>query len=381
MLIQRSLPRSYAFVSAGAAGRFVDAFHTAITADGPASAALCHPQAQILSDLKARVKSNGHPQIKSAYWSVRCPDPDIWGGLRGRTLVATPDRLVWHDLPQDPALVPLADLQAQPGDWLMLRHIPLRRATLLHRPPNDRARIVKVKRPDRALDAANRLAAVQAAVAGHGDFAVPDLLAVDPAGTFTQSICPGCPITPGIAPPTPALLRRIGRLLGQLHLCPADGLPAQAPPVAADTIAIVAALHPALAEALPPIGPTLANPPPPTAQVLCHGDFGFDQILQDGQRLSLVDFDRAHRGEAAADIARFLVLLAERPLRSLPPQAAECAFLGGYAECRPLPAPAPLAWFLAQAALERLHVLLRKDAARPHITARLIALIQGAACP
>ena len=148
---------------------------------------------------------------------------------------------------------------------------------------------------------------------------------------------------------------------------------------APDTLALVASLRPDLAAALgsPGLSTAFAKTPPPTAPVLCHGDFGFDQILQEGPRLSLVDFDRAHSGEAAADIARFIVLLAESPLRDLPPQAAECAFLGGYSECRPLPDAVPLAWYLSRAALDRLLVLLRKDAALPQSIARLLALIRG----
>ncbi len=375
MLIRPAQLRPYDFLTTGTAGRFINKACDAIAKDSALRDMLSHPQAQILSDLKARVKSSGKPLVKALYVSVRCPDASRFGGVRIRTLHATPDGMDWLEVPQDPALSPLTDLQARPGDWQMLRYIPLRRATLLYRAPNGPAEIIKVKRPDRATDAAQRLATVHAATTGLPGIAVPSLVAVDPRGTFTQSLCFGCPIEPRVAPPDPALLRRIGRLHAQLHLTPASGLPLETEDDPQDNLTLITALRPDLAADLRPAHRALRHRPAPSDPVLCHGDFGYGQILQNGAELALVDFDRAHLGEAAADMARFLVLLAETPLRGHPTQTAESAYLAGYAELRPLPEAPRLGWFIAQAAIARLLVRLRKDAAHPQPMARLLALL------
>lgn len=369
--------RPYAFLTDGSPGRFMDDIALAISSDAQAQKLLSNPQAEVVSDLKARVKSSGKPVVKALYWSVRCRDPGAWGGITARTLLADPGRMDWIDLPHDPALLALADLHTEPGHWQILRYVPLRRATLLHQPASGPPVIIKVKRPDRAADAASRLTAAQAALGQFPGFAIPRLLDTRADGTFALSLCRGTPLSAGFPDDAPGLMRRIGQMHASLHRTVPVGLPPGRHSPAADILDLAAALRPALCRFLAPVTRLLRSRPRPSAPVLCHGDLGFDQILHENGVLSLVDFDLCHAGEAAADIAHFLVALAGNPPPGLPAAVAEAAYLDGYAELRALPDWDRLHWFRTEAVAARLLVCLRKDQAQPQQVARLLSHIEG----
>lgn len=375
MLIPTPPFRPYAFLREGSAGRWMDQVARAIASDARARAILSRPEARVTSDLKARVKSSGTLAIKALYWSVHCPDPRAWGGIRARTLLADPCGMTWIDLPRDPALPALAGLMAQPGSWQVLRYVPLRRATLLHQPPDGPARIVKVKRPDRATDAARRLQAAQAALGNGQPFTIPRLLETGPEGIFALSLCPGVALAAGARVDPLCLLAQIGQMHARLHMAPTAGLPPDDAGSAVQDLDLTAALLHDHMPRLAPLIPQLRDRPSPSEPVLCHGDFGFDQILQDADSLSLVDFDRCHAGEAAADIARFLVTLIERPPAGLTSPAAKAAYLDGYAQVRALPGRNRLTWFVTEAAATRLLVRLRKDLALAPQMQKLLDLI------
>lgn len=369
--------RPYAFLTDGSPGQFMDHVAVAIASDAKAMELLSNPQAEIVSDVKARVKSSGKPVVKTLYWSVRCHDPGAWGGMQARTLLADPDRMDWIDLPYDPALPALANLQAESGHWQVLRYVPLRRATLLHRPASGPPVIIKVKRPDRAADATGRLTAAQAALGQFPGFGVPRLLDTRIDGTFALSQCLGTPLSAGFPDDVPDLMRRIGQMHACLHRTVPVGLPQGCHSPAADILDLAAALRPALCRPLAPLRWLLRSRPRPSAPVLCHGDLGFDQILHENGVLSLVDFDLCHAGEAAADIAHFLVALAGNPPPGLPAAVAEAAYLDGYTELRALPDWDRLHWFRTEAVVARLLVCMRKDQAQPQQVARLLSHIEG----
>jgi Phosphotransferase enzyme family len=369
--------RPYAFLTDGSPGRFMDDVALAISSDAQALKLLDNPQAEVVSDLKTRVKSSGKPAVKALYWSVRCPDPGTWGRMQARTLLADPDRMDWIDLPQDPALPALADLHTEPGHWQILRYVPLRRATLLHRSASGPPVIIKVKRPDRAKDAAGRLTAAQAVLGQFPGFAIPRLLDTRADGTFALSLCRGASLSAGFPDDVPGLMRRIGQMHASLHITVPVGLPPGSHSPATDILDLAAALHPALCRLLAPLTQLLRSRPRPSAPVLCHGDLGFDQILHENGAMSLVDFDLCHAGEAAADIARFLVALAGNPPPGLPAAVAEAAYLDGYAELRALPDRDRLHWFQTEAVAARLLVCLRKDQAQPQQITRLLSQIGG----
>jgi hypothetical protein len=367
-------PRLYAFLAdGGSAARLMDRVAMTIASDVQAQALLSRPRAKVLSDIKVRVKSGGSPAIKSLYWSVQAPDRAAWGGLSARTLIVGPQGGRWLDLPADPALGALEGLQRQPVIWEVLRYIPMRRATLLHRPDAEHAdkpaHIVKVKRPERAADAARRLAAVNEALGVAPPVIIPRLLQVSADGTLRMSLCQGASLGSIPGRRVSGLLWRIGQMHARLHACPCDGLPFG--PTVSDekALAFIGALSPNLRGLADRLSRNLGARPLPSAPVLCHGDAGLDQILLDGERLSLVDFDLSHAGEAAADIAQFLVVLAENGFG----EDDRARYLDGYADVRRRPEPARLQWFLAKAVTARVLVYLRKDQA--HRIPRVLGLI------
>jgi aminoglycoside phosphotransferase (APT) family kinase protein len=107
-----------------------------------------------------------------------------------------------------------------------------------------------------------------------------------------------------------------------------------------------------------------------------HRDFYFDQVLVDGARIWLVDFDLHARGDAAIDIGNFLAHLDELGLRryggadALAPQAE--AFLAGYAAVAELP-EAPRVATLRAVSLARHIFLSTRFADRRHTTRALVA--------
>ncbi len=377
MTDSQPIQHPYAFLTDGSAGRFMDSIARAISRDADAQALLGHPQAEVMSDLKARVKSSGKPAIKSLYWSVRCPDAAVWGGLRARTLLADPTRMQWIDLSDDPSLPTLATLVPQPGRWRMLRYVPLRRATLFHQPVTGAARIVKLKRPDRAAEATGCLAAARAALGPNPGFRMPDLLMPGTEGSFALSVCRGTPIGHCFPPDASDLLRRIGRMHARLHCADPSSMSEGRPVAAMDCLALSAALMPHIGAGIASLRRLLRNRPSVAAPVLCHGDFGLEQILHDDGALSLVDFDLCHAGDAAADIARFLVALADDLPNGIDPRVAEAKYLKGYAEVRTLPDTARMRWFRAEAVAARMLVCLRKDQAHPCRIGRLLAQIDA----
>jgi tRNA A-37 threonylcarbamoyl transferase component Bud32 len=356
------LRRPYAFIARGSAVGFVDEVAQSIALDGAANDALAQPGHHILSDIKPRTKPADSLSLKSLYWSVQYHDPHAWGGVRARTLLAERGGITWHSLPDDPALPALATLADLPGRWVILRYVPFRRVTLLHQPPGAQPRIVKVKRQDRALDAAHRLCRVGEALLDLPGFRIPRLIENPQDGVFALSVLPGRPLCLPSAPQDAMpLLRRIGQLHATLHDAPASALPAEEVPSAADELETAAQLCPDLIPKLAALASHLRHRPDPAPQALCHGDLALDQFLMTSDSLSLVDFDRSHAGDPAADIARFVVHLSEQATGMLPPKAAITAYAQGYAERRALPDANHLAWHLANAAVARVMIRIRKD--------------------
>jgi len=98
-----------------------------------------------------------------------------------------------------------------------------------------------------------------------------------------------------------------------------------------------------------------SDPPALQEQVLLHGDCHPGNVLVTDERLSLIDFDQAGIGPAAADIGSLLARLNYGSvLRERDPATATGmtnAFLEGYAQVRALPDDRTLRWYAAAALL------------------------------
>ncbi|MGH9053962.1 MAG: aminoglycoside phosphotransferase family protein [Acidimicrobiia bacterium] len=152
----------------------------------------------------------------------------------------------------------------------------------------------------------------------------------------------GQPLSEGLGGTPDRSLMDVGAALAAFHRQRPDGLPARhrTEEVAAISSGAraVAALDPSQAEGARQLaagvsGPLLGAPELPVAT---HGDFAPDQILLNGARVAIVDYDRAMIGDPAADLGSFAARLEVEVLegRLGRARAAEvlAAVLSGYRE-------------------------------------------------
>ena len=175
----------------------------------------------------------------------------------------------------------------------------------------------------------------------------------------------------------PAALDRLGAALATLHeraplpdrrfarldavrLAKAVGVIARARPDAGPAAAEL------LARLLDSRGDA-AGPP-----VFLHGDANLRNAILDGDRITLIDFEDASAGPAAADLGQVMARL-----RANPVPGAERALLDGYAAVRPPPGEAALHWHTAASILARLAVPAISRV-RPPILRRLRELLEAA---
>jgi aminoglycoside phosphotransferase len=158
---------------------------------------------------------------------------------------------------------------------------------------------------------------------------------------------------------TPLPERRFARLDVE-RLAKAAGVIARARPDAG----------PAAARLLAPLlerGDDATGPP-----VALHGDANLRNALLDDGRITLIDFEDASAGPAAADLGQVLARL-----RAAPVQGGELALLDGYASVRPAPSDATLVWHTAASVLARL-ALPAIGRVRPPVLRRLPELLEAA---
>jgi aminoglycoside phosphotransferase (APT) family kinase protein len=161
-------------------------------------------------------------------------------------------------------------------------------------------------------------------------FAVPPVLAVDrDLGLVVLGGIAGAPFVapllkgriralpmPAGAPALEAAVRACGRVAAGLHAVPVDLARTR---TLADELAVLHELlgmvrrySPALADRLAAAVVQIeaaASATPPLPFVTAHGDFSYTQLLFDGDRVGLVDFDGVCRAEPALDLGHFLAYL------------------------------------------------------------------------
>ena len=180
--------------------------------------------------------------------------------------------------------------------------------------------VLKRYRRSECADAARRMRRVHRAVgaAGTTALAVPALLACDAAsGVLTQRLAPGRPLLPLLeGSARPRGLRAAADALAALHHC---GATLGRVTTLADHIVdlihphprVVGRQLPAFASRLRAVVAALAAHPRP-GRASCapiHRDAHARQMLLDGARLWLLDWDLAAMGDPALDVANFRVYL------------------------------------------------------------------------
>lgn len=168
----------------------------------------------------------------------------------------------------------------------------------------------------------------------------------------------------------PHIAAAVATQLAALHATPVAGLPALGAATLAqqvdDSAALLARVEPAWRQRLQTLAAWLQAGVPALAEephVTLHGDLHLNNILVDGPRLALIDFDSVCSGPAAIELGGWIAdMLYRCALQGSGPRRAapSCrAFLASYAQAanQPLVAAPLLAW-------SAVHALLCKRACR-----------------
>lgn len=360
----------------------------------------CREQAQWDPAIRVRTlmtfshSETGRWKAKRAYVSFQ-PAGDLpRTGLRGDTFFVSGKRggLQHCAFPVDPKLPAAGRIvslleQTEAMPVRILRYVPLRRLTLCGpwAPATPDAAVVKVVENGGAARIAAGLKAVEAAALRAGaSFSVAALLAQDEvAATFVQTRLPGVPLVEGIqAEGLEDVLRRVGETHAEVHALPVA--PGRHPPAADPFPTVLERLdwlrfiRPATDQFLREVQARLELFRPNLARirdVFCHGDFRCTQVLADGDRWSVIDFDDAGPGDACQDVGRFLAFLKyDVPLLGAASRGeagasallarAEAAYLEGYAARSGAALdPGSLLWHRSCQEILYLSQLVRRDLA------------------
>lgn len=340
------------------------------------------------AEIKAQRAGDGTWRLQRAYWSLQRKLADGQSFRADTAYFKDSDGCCsQHALTSDPYLTTAAAYLARNAEVDVLRYVPLRRLTF-------RARagagfpatcVGKLKRQTKIGESYARLAAVHAAAkAASASFAVAAPLNFDAGNcVFYQQALAGHGYTGDIDTANLAeRMRQLGEVHAELHELPVAGLPSWNlgeywAMIRAD-VEWISLFRPdcaALLQGLLPAMERAAPHSPASGHVFCHGDFVASQLLIDGQRLAITDFDAARRGDACQEIAKLLASLkydvpllrapfyAGAPIDRPPLEAAEAAYLSGYAAVSPRRIDRDrLRWFRICAEIHYLALALRKDA-------------------
>jgi aminoglycoside phosphotransferase (APT) family kinase protein len=263
-------------------------------------------------EVKALERPDGTWAVDRLYCFV--PDagarPGGSGGFGGALLHARgAEAPAVHAFPRDPRLPALAD-PAGPlrAGAQVLRYVPLRRLTF-----RDGALVGKFKRPSTLEGAYRRLAAAwRAARAGGAAFAVPRPAGLHPAhSVYLQAAAPGADAATLVdAASLERVMAAVGRVHREVHALDVAGAPrtddaALARAVDRD-LRWIGFMIPGATGRVARIAARVARrvPDPRHApRAFCHGDFVVSQLLLDGERVTVLDFDLAAFGDPCRDVA------------------------------------------------------------------------------
>ena len=345
--------------------RGLEAFRAALAADPR----LAGPRGEC--EVKALERPDGAWAIDRLYCFVPDAAP---GGFGGALLHARAGEApAVHAFPHDPRLPALA-APASPlrAGAEVLRYVPLRRLTF-----RDGALVGKFKRPSTLSGAYRRLVgAWRAARAGSAGFAVPRPAGLDAEhGVYLQAAAPGADAATLVdVASVERVMAAVGRVHHDVHALDVPDAPR------ADDAALAEAVQrdlrwiafnlPAAARDIARIAERVAaRVPQPGERAFCHGDFVVSQLLLDGDRVTVLDFDLAALGDPCRDVAMLEASLAfDVPYLAAAGEGeiarARSAYLAAYEERAGAALDRErLAWHRAAAAIYHLAMRIRKGRA------------------
>jgi aminoglycoside phosphotransferase (APT) family kinase protein len=325
-------------------------------------------------EVKALERPDGTWAIDRLYCFV--PDPRAAGGFGGALLHARAGEApAVHEFPRDPRLPALAEPTSPlRAGAAVLRYVPLRRLTF-----RDGALVGKFKRPTTLAGAYGRLAAVwRAARASGAAFAVPRPAGLDAAhSVYLQAAAPGADAATLVdAASLERIMAAVGRVHRDVHALDVGGAPRADDHALVDGVQrdlrFVALMVDGAAGRVARIAERVAARVPAPAggeRAFCHGDFVVSQLLLDGERVTVLDFDLAAIGDPCRDVAMLeaslpfdVPYLARAGAGEL--DRARGAYLAAYEERAGAPLDRErLAWHRAAAAIHHLAMRIRKGRA------------------
>lgn len=273
------------------------------------------------AEIKGKRRPDGGWTLDRFYWSLQSWNQVDPIGFRARTLhyAAKTGRTEFCDFPADPYLTSMAlffnGTQRASRRIDILQYIPLRRLTfrLNSLPGIGPSEIGKFKRRSRLWEAYDRLAAVcLAAARSDTPFSVAAPRGIDEdRSLFFQQEMPGRDLASQLDSENfRGLLGNLGGIHRDLHRLRAAEVPVWNLNAfiqqLRDDIDWIVFFQPALE---PFLGETLAlllrNVPKVdlAAYTFCHGDFVCSQVLREGDRWSLIDFDLCKKGDPYLELA------------------------------------------------------------------------------
>jgi thiamine kinase-like enzyme len=318
---------------------------------------------------------------------------------------ASTGRLAWYEFPDDPKLTTAAQFfgaaRRRPDATAVdriLRYVPRRRLTFRTSGRDDTGATIigKFVRPAEAEPAWDRLVKVSRAVRGSpGPFSTAAPLGVDDRHhVFFQEARPGQPLAGRLeASNVNGLVRRLGAVHRAIHELQvrhvSEWNPAAFVQILREQVKWVAFFTPEQAGLLDGVlTPLLACAPrmDPRDYTFCHGDFRCSQILTDGDRWSVIDFDGSLRADPYLEIAHVLAFLKydvpwcirrfEEGEDHLLDEVYE-SYLSGYQEraSRELDRRR-LLWYRIGCEIHCLARMIRRDLAHPVTFARALRLVR-----
>lgn len=215
----------------------------------------------------------------------------------------------------------------------------------------------KLQRGDAGRRSVALLRAARQGIAEHGILRLPETIGYLPEHHMALfSPAPGRPLNQLPWADYPDAMAALGAAVSVLHAQPTDGF---APFTRLDPDQLVAAgdlvcaARPDLASVTDGlVGVLLRTAPTPAPNVLLHGDLHPKNVLVHDNGVSLVDFDEASVGPAAAELGGVLARLwCPRPRDAIDPDTAQAAAEALLAAYDRRPSRADLLWYAAAALL------------------------------